>query len=155
MARGGPQRGIGGGLAHHVGLNKLERLAGPSVPAFATPYSWLDLTPRFLKRAGRRDRFAHSFVTYRTPSKGAAVFLLHNDSKLLLGPTKAFASQSVGFNCRSRRAEPRYFGQIAEHPRLPKSRLKGRREFARPILTMISMSKEPIVIRPYSSCSRF
>ena len=51
MARGGPRRGIGGGPVHHAGLNKLERLAGPSVPSFATPYSWLDLTPRFSQRA--------------------------------------------------------------------------------------------------------
>ncbi len=47
VARGGPRRGIGGGPIHHARLNKRERLAGRSVPSFATPYSWFDLTPRF------------------------------------------------------------------------------------------------------------
>jgi len=39
VARGGPRRGIGGGSDHHAGLNKLERLAGPTVPSSATPNS--------------------------------------------------------------------------------------------------------------------
>ena len=47
VARGGLWRGIGGGPIHHAGLNKLERLAGPSVLSFATQYCWFDLTPRF------------------------------------------------------------------------------------------------------------
>jgi hypothetical protein len=51
VARGGPRRGIGGGPVHHAGLNKHERLAGPSVPNFATPNSWFDLTPRLSQRA--------------------------------------------------------------------------------------------------------
>src|SRR5208282_1096263 len=47
VARGGPQRGIGGGPVSHAKLSKLERLAGPSAPNSATPCSWRDLTPRF------------------------------------------------------------------------------------------------------------
>ena len=38
VARGGPRRGIGGGPDHHAGLKKLERLADPSVPSYATQY---------------------------------------------------------------------------------------------------------------------
>ncbi len=56
VARGGPWRGIGGGPVHHAELNKRERLAGPSVPSFATPNFWLELTPRFFQRAERRGR---------------------------------------------------------------------------------------------------
>jgi hypothetical protein len=87
VARGGPRRGIGGGPVYHAELNKLERLAGPSVPSAATAYSWLDQTPRFLQRAERRRpmRFtsAHSMK-----NEGAVVFLLENDSKLMLGPIR-------------------------------------------------------------------
>ena len=56
VARGGPWREIGGGPVHHAGANKRERLTGPSVPSFATPYSWFDLTPRFSQRAERGGR---------------------------------------------------------------------------------------------------
>jgi hypothetical protein len=55
----GPWRsaaGIGGGHVRHAELNKRERLAGPSVPSFATPNSWFDLTPRISQRAERRQR---------------------------------------------------------------------------------------------------
>jgi IstB-like ATP binding protein len=50
IARGGPWPGIGGGPVHHAGLSKRKRLADPSPPSFATPNSWLDLTPRFSQR---------------------------------------------------------------------------------------------------------
>ena len=59
VAHGGPRQGIGGGPVHHAGLDKRERLAGPSVPSFATPYSWVELTPRLSERAG-----------WRTPARG-------------------------------------------------------------------------------------
>jgi hypothetical protein len=55
VARGGLRRGIGGGPVSHAKLRKLERLAGPSVPDSAPPYSWLHLTPRFSKCAERRS----------------------------------------------------------------------------------------------------
>jgi hypothetical protein len=54
VAHGGPRRGIGGGPVHRAERNKRERLAGPSVPSFATPNSWFDFTPRFSQRAERR-----------------------------------------------------------------------------------------------------
>ena len=86
MARGGPRRGIGGGPVHHAGLNKLERLAGRSVPSSATPYSWLDLTPRFLQRA-------EQCWGMRLPQWGCTVcqsgaaFMLKTGPELLLGPS--------------------------------------------------------------------
>ena len=55
MARGGPWRGIGGGPVYHAALNKRECLAGPSVPSFATPYSWFDQTPPLSERAEWRS----------------------------------------------------------------------------------------------------
>ena len=51
VARGGPRRGIGGGPAHHAGLNQRERLAGASVPSFVTPNPRFDLTPCSSQRA--------------------------------------------------------------------------------------------------------
>jgi hypothetical protein len=51
VARGGPRRGMGGGPVHHAGLNKLERLAGPSVPSSATPQLAFDFAPCILLHA--------------------------------------------------------------------------------------------------------
>ena len=94
MARGGPRRGIGGGPVHHAGLNKRERLAGPSVPSFATPYSWFDLTPRLSQRAERRR-------TMRLISMGLAECdpkwrrLDAQDHELLLGPNCPWRSPDI------------------------------------------------------------
>jgi hypothetical protein len=60
---------------HHARLNKLERLDGPSVPSSATPYSWLDLTPRFSQRAERRCRRASANKHTQTVAAGAALML--------------------------------------------------------------------------------
>jgi hypothetical protein len=79
VARGGPRRGIGGGPVHHAELNKYERLAGPSVPSFATPNSWFDLTPRFSQRAERRQR-AHRLRHALSSHQRAAVQLIETDS---------------------------------------------------------------------------
>ncbi len=66
-------------------LNKLERLAGPSVPSFATPNSWLDLTPRFSQRAERRG-CAPDHVVPCPATKRAPVLLIENDSISQIGP---------------------------------------------------------------------
>ncbi len=88
VARGGPRRGIGGGPIHHARLNKRERLAGRSVPSFATPYSWFDLTPRF--------RSVPSDVGVRaadaTPGAAApcaAALVIETDFVSKIGPTLA------------------------------------------------------------------
>ena len=85
VARGGPRRGIGGGPVHHAGLNKLERLAGPSVPSSATPYIWLDLTPRFLQRAEQRRtmRLTRSGCTVR---QSGAALMLKTGAESVIGP---------------------------------------------------------------------
>ena len=85
VACDGPRRGIGGGPVHHAGLNRHERLADPSVPSFATPNSWFDLTPRFSQRAERRRRtrrlrHAHS------ATERAAVELIETNSISVIGP---------------------------------------------------------------------
>jgi hypothetical protein len=79
VARGGPRRGFGGGPVHHAGLNQRERLAGPSVPSFATPNSWFDFTPRFSQRAERRPRTRRSRPALKTTNR-AAVLLIETDS---------------------------------------------------------------------------
>jgi hypothetical protein len=86
VARGGPQRGIGGGPVHHAELNQRERLAGPSVPSFATPNSWFDWTPRFSQRAERCRRTRRIRRTLKTNNL-AAVFMIEPDSIPLIGPT--------------------------------------------------------------------
>ena len=78
VARGGPRRGIGGGPVHHAGLNKLERLAGPSVPSSAAPYIWLDLTPRFLQRRAAPGHAPNS-IRMHSPSKWRS---LHAQNRL-------------------------------------------------------------------------
>ena len=93
MARGGPQRGIGGGPVHHAGLNQRERLAGPSVPSFATPNSRFDLTPRFSQRAERRRRTRRLRRT-RPATHRAAVLLIETDSISMIGPTTGQSSFS-------------------------------------------------------------
>src|SRR5208282_5016543 len=67
VARGGPRRGIGGGPVHHAGLNKLERLAGPSAPSSATPQIASDLTPRTSLHAERRSCLRLSPSTQLAP----------------------------------------------------------------------------------------
>jgi len=91
VARGGPRRGIGGGPVHHAGLNKRERLAGPSVPSFATPNSWFAITPRFSQRAERRRHTRRSRPTLKTTNR-AAVQLIETDSISLIGPTSGIRS---------------------------------------------------------------
>ena len=67
VAHGGPRQGIGGGPVHQAGLDKRERLAGPSVPSFTTPYSWVELTPRLSERAGWRTPARWSVRQPATP----------------------------------------------------------------------------------------
>jgi hypothetical protein len=86
VARGGPRRGIGGGPVRHAGLNQRERLAGPSVPSFATPNSRLAFTPRFSQRAERRWRARRLRQNLKTTNR-AAVLLIENDSVPVIGPT--------------------------------------------------------------------
>jgi len=85
-ARGGPRRGIGGGPVHHAKLNKRERLAGPSVPNFATPNSRLAFTPRFAQRAERRrrtPRLRHTLSSHQPRCRP----VIETDSVSLIGPT--------------------------------------------------------------------
>ena len=62
-----------------------RRLGGPSVPSFATPNCWLDLTPRFSQRAERRGCRADHVVPCPA-TKCAAVLLIENDSISRIGP---------------------------------------------------------------------
>jgi Transposase DDE domain len=87
VARGAPQRGVGGGPVRHAGLNQRERLAGPSVPSFTTPNPWFDLTPRFSQRAEQRWRARRSCRTLKTTNR-AAVLWIETDSIPLIGPRK-------------------------------------------------------------------
>jgi hypothetical protein len=80
VARGGAWQGIGGGPAHCAELNKVECLAGPSVPSPATPCSRLDLTPRTLLYAKRRAR-ARLRTLNMSPASGS-VYVIENGSKL-------------------------------------------------------------------------
>ena len=85
VARGGLQRGIGGSPVHHTGLNKLERLDGPSAPSSATPYSWLALTPRFSLRA--EWRYCTCLTQGACPVRqSGALFMLKFGVELVLGP---------------------------------------------------------------------
>ena len=85
VAHGGPRQGIGGGPVHHAGLDKRERLAGPSVPSFATPYSWVELTPRLSERAGwRTPRTAIAPLPRNT--NGGSVQMIENGSNSEIGP---------------------------------------------------------------------
>jgi hypothetical protein len=90
VARGGPRQGIGGGPARYAELNKLECLASPSVPGPATPYSWLDLTPRTLLHAERRSR-ARLRPLNMSPASGS-VYVIENGFKLAIVPTLAALS---------------------------------------------------------------
>ena len=91
VARGGPQRRIGGSAVHHAGLNKRRRLAGPSVPSLATPNSWFAFTPRRSQRVERRRRMCRSRPTLKTTNR-AAVLLIETDSISLIGPTAQHAT---------------------------------------------------------------
>ena len=87
VARGGPRRGMGGGPVHHAGLNKLERLAGPSVPSSATPQLAFDLAPCILLHAEQRS-CAHLSSSSPLASARGSPYTIETGSSLAIGPTR-------------------------------------------------------------------
>jgi hypothetical protein len=86
VARGGPRRGMGGGPVHHAGLNKLERLAGPSVPSSATPQLAFDLAPCILLHAEQRS-CAHLSSSSPLASARGSPYTIETGSSLAIGPS--------------------------------------------------------------------
>jgi len=95
VARGGPRRGMGGGPVHHAGLNKLERLAGPSVPSSATPQLAFDLAPCILLHAEQRS-CAHLSSSSPLASARGSPYTIETGSSLAIGPTTLQPSQGPG-----------------------------------------------------------
>jgi hypothetical protein len=87
VARGGSQQRIGGGPVRHTGLNKLERLVGPSAPSLATQYSRLTLAPRLSKRAERRNHMRLANEHNQTAATNAAM-MLENGAGSPLGSSR-------------------------------------------------------------------